>query len=365
MTSLFEPFDLSGLILKNRIVMAPMTRARRPNLIPDATTAEYYRQRAGAGLIVSEGTPVSQEARGYIGVPGIWSAEQVNGWRSVTRAVHDAGSAIYAQLWHVGRVSHTLLQPDGRAPVSSTNVPVRDAKTRAYVYLENGEKGFVEPSIPRPLETGEISRVIEDFVKAAQNAVAAGFDGVEIHAANGYLFEQFLNPVLNDRSDIYGGSTENRARLALETVDAIAAAIGSRRVGIRLAPFNRQFDMPAYDATDTYLHLGRELAERDMSYVHLNDNHALGESIITKAFLAEFRSAFVGTVVLAGAMTKERANELVGEGLIDLPAFGRPFIANPDLVARLEKDIPLAIPDQATFYGGGEEGYTDYPPFDA
>ena len=340
--------------------MAPMTRARRPDCIADAETARYYQQRASAGLIISEGTPVSEEGQGYIRVPGLWSAEQAAGWRLVTDAVHAKGGAIFAQLWHVGRVSHTLLQPGGQAPVSSTTTPVRDPKSKAFVTLPDGTDGFVEPSVPRALETGEVGRIVQDFAASARHADAAGFDGIEIHAANGYLFEQFLNPVLNDRTDRYGGAVENRARLVLETVDALVDVLGPGRVGIRLAPFNRQFDMPPYDAAETYLYLARELAKRPLAYVHLNDNWALGASVITEDFLAAFRAAYPGTLILAGAMTKERAVALVGKGLIDLPAFGQPFIANPDLVARLEHGYPLATPDRATYYGGGAEGYTDY-----
>ena len=366
MTELFEPYDLAGRQLRNRIVMAPMTRSRRPDLVADAETARYYRQRAGAGLIVSEGTPVSPEGQGYIGVPGIWSDAQVAGWRLVTEAVHAAGGTIFAQLWHIGRMSHVSLQPDGGAPVSSSDKPARDPKSLAYIHLPDGTPGFAEPSVPRPLGTAEVGRVVEDFARAGANAVAAGFDGIEIHAANGYLFEQFLNPLINDRTDRYGGTPANRARLILETVDALIARIGAERVGIRLAPFNRQFDMPAYDGTaEVYLELGRELARRGIAYVHLNDNHALGVSVIGEDFLARFRQAFPGTLILAGAMTGERAARLVQAGLIDLPAFGQPFIANPDLVDRLRHGQPLTTPDRATYYGGDARGYTDYPAYRA
>jgi 2,4-dienoyl-CoA reductase-like NADH-dependent reductase (Old Yellow Enzyme family) len=366
MTELFQPYRFAGHSLNNRFVMAPMTRARRPDYVADAETALYYRQRATAGLIVSEGTPVSPEGQGYINVPGIWSAEQVKGWRLVTDAVHDEGGTIFAQLWHVGRMSHVSLQPGGAAPVSSTSQPARDPKSMAFVFLEDGTTGFAEPSVPRPLTTEEMARIAADFANAGRNAHAAGFDGVELHGANGYLFEQFLNPVLNDRTDRYGGSLENRARLLLETVDALIAAIGAHRVGIRLAPFNRQFDMPVYDdGGETYLFLAHELSQRQVAYVHLNDNWAAGHSVIGEAFLRRFRQAFDGTLILAGAMTFERAQRLVDEGLIDLPAFGQPFIANPDLVERLRQGAPLAQPDRATYYGGGSAGYTGYPALDA
>lgn len=366
MVDLFQPYEFAGHRLRNRIVMAPMTRARRPDYVADAETARYYRQRASAGLIISEGTPVSPEGQGYINVPGIWSAEQVAGWCLVTDAVHQEGGTMFAQLWHVGRMSHVSLQPNGGQPVSSTNKPARDPKSMAFVFLDDGSTGFVEPSVPRALETGEVARVVADFVRGARNAREAGFDGIELHAANGYLFEQFLNPVLNSRTDRYGGSVENRMRIVLETVDAMVEAIGAERVGIRLAPFNQQFDMPVYDDDgETYLFLARELAKRKVAYIHLNDNWAAGRSVIEDAFLRRFRDAFDGTLILAGAMTLERAQRLVDQNLIDLPAFGQPFIANPDLVERLRAGAPLATPDRATWYGGGSAGYTDYPTYQA
>lgn len=362
MIDLFKPYSFAGHHLKNRFVMAPMTRARRPDYIADAETALYYRQRATAGLIVTEGTPVSPEGQGYINVPGIWSEAQVAGWKLVTDAVHEEGGTIFAQLWHVGRMSHVSLQPNGNAPVSSTATPARDPKSQAFIYLADGSTGFAEPSVPRPLGTEEVARVVADVAKAGRNAQAAGFDGVELHSANGYLFEQFLNPILNTRDDRYGGALENRARIVLETIDALIAEIGASRVGIRLAPFNRQFDMPAYDDNgETYLYLARELSARGIAYVHLNDNWAAGHSVIGEDFLRRFRNAFDGTLILAGAMTLERAQKLADANLIDLPAFGQPFIANPDLVARLREGAPLATPDRATYYGGGAKGYVDYP----
>ncbi|WAJ31001.1 alkene reductase [Antarcticirhabdus aurantiaca] len=362
MKKLLQNHDLAGRRLNNRIVMAPMTRARRPDLVPDRETATYYRQRASAGLIVSEGTPVSPEAQGYIDVPGIWSDEQVAGWRLVTDAVHDAGGTMFAQLWHVGRMSHTSLQPDGGAPVSSSERPARDAKSMVFTRDQDGQVGFVEATVPRALETGEIGRVVADFARGGRNAAAAGFDGVELHAANGYLFEQFLNPVLNDRTDRYGGSIENRARFMLETVDALIGELGAHRVGIRLAPYNQQFDMQDYpEAEETYLFLADEMARRGVAYVHLNDNWAAGRSVVDETFLVKFRARFAGTVILAGSMDFERAERLVEAGAIDLPAFGQPFIANPDLVERYRDGHQLARPDRATYYGGGSEGYTDYP----
>ncbi|WP_117311974.1 alkene reductase [Stenotrophomonas sp. G4] len=361
--ALFRPFDLAGLPLHNRIAMAPMTRARNPGAVANALTAQYYRQRASAGLIISEGTPVSPQGQGYIDVPGIWSAEQVAGWTLVTDAVHAAQGAIFAQLWHVGRMSHASLQPDGGQPVSAGTRPVAsDPKNTSFVYLDDGSRGHADPTPPRALSTEEVPGIVADFVQGADNAIAAGFDGIELHAANGYLFEQFLNPVTNDRQDVYGGSLRNRARLILDTVDAMAARIGAHRIGVRLAPNSQVFDMPAYAENEaSYLYLAEELGKRGLAYVHLNDNYLHGAPAIGEAFLKAFKQAYGGTVILAGGMTRERALRLVEEGIIDLAAFGQPFIANPDLVERLQRDVPLAIPDRSTYYGGGSEGYLDYP----
>ncbi|WP_025733645.1 alkene reductase [Carnimonas nigrificans] len=361
MASLFAPYQMGNITLGNRFVMAPMTRARRPDYVANEETALYYRQRATAGLIVSEGTTISPEAQGNIDVPGIWTEEQIAGWRKVTEAVHQEGGKIFAQLWHVGRVSHTSLQPDGKAPVSASDIPAT-GKGKPYVHREDGRAGFADASTPRPLATDEVARVVKDYAHAAHNAIKAGFDGVELHSANGYLLEQFLNPKINTRTDQYGGSLENRARFTLEVVDALIEAIGKARVGIRLSPFNQQFDMPPYaENADTYLYLAQELTKREVVYVHLNDNWAAGHSVISDDFVGKFRALYPGTLMLAGAQTLERAQRQVDEGLIDLPAFGQPFIANPDLVERFRQGAELNTPDRDTYYGGGTRGYTDYP----
>ena len=361
--ALFRPFDLAGTALRNRIAMAPMTRARNPGTVANDLTAQYYRQRASAGLIISEGTPVSPQGQGYIDVPGVWSAEQVAGWKIVTDAVHAEQGTIFAQLWHVGRMSHQSLQPDGGQPVSaSARAVAHDPRSFAFVYLDDGSRGPAHPTPPRALRTDEVPGIVGDFVRGAENAIAAGFDGIELHAANGYLFEQFLNPHTNDRQDAYGGSLANRARLILETVDAMTARIGAHRVGVRLAPNSQVFDMPAYPENEaSYLYLAKELGMRGLAYVHLNDNLRHGESVLGDGFLQQFRQAYGGTLILAGGMTRERALELVEAGTIDLAAFGQPFIANPDLVERLQRGIALATPDRTTYYGGGKEGYLDYP----
>lgn len=360
MSKLFQEFDLRGLKLRNRIVMAPMTRSRAPSTVPDALTAEYYGQRAGAGLIICEGAQVSEQARGYLFTPGLHTAAQVQGWKGVTDAVHRRGGAIFAQLWHVGRVAHCSVQPFDRAPVAP--VAVAAAGVNAYGYREDGTPGQMPASTPRALETDEIPRITADFAAAARNAIAAGFDGVEIHGANGYLLEQFINGGLNTRDDRYGGpSIENRLRLLLETVDAVSEAIGSHRTGVRLSPFNRGFDMPAFDGeADTWLAAVRALATREPAYLHLSNR----DSMLANAgrdFVRQFRQAWAGALIVAGRYGKEQAERDLDSGLADLVAFGRPFISNPDLVDRLRNDWPLAEADPATFYGGGAAGYTDYP----
>jgi 2,4-dienoyl-CoA reductase-like NADH-dependent reductase (Old Yellow Enzyme family) len=367
---LLEPYDLAGLALPNRVVMAPLTRSRTPDDIADAMTATYYGQRASAGLIISEGTPISREGQGYLFNPGIFSPEQIAGWRKTTTEVHAAGGRIFAQLWHVGRVSHVSIQPDGRPPISSTDRIAKGA--RAFGYTEAGEPGFVQTSRPRALATDEVGRLVDDFARAAANAIDAGFDGVELHGAGGYVFEQFLNPGVNDRTDRYAADTmSNRLRFTLEVVDAVSATIGGSRVGIRFTPFGQLFDMPGYAETGpTYRQLGRELHDRRIAYMHFMDQSGfrledmiLAENQDFRSLLDDFRSAYAGTIILAGGLTKLRAEELIRTGVIDLAAFGQPFIANPDLVDRFRYDWPLAEADRSTYYGGGAAGYIDYPSY--
>lgn len=362
MINLFGSYDLAGRTLRNRIVMAPMTRARAGNGVADTQTALYYRQRASAGLIVTEGTPISQEGQGFAFVPGIWSDAQVNGWRLVTDGVHAAGGTIFAQIWHVGRMSHTSLQPDGRAPVSATGTPARDANSMAFAIDADGKPGFVQASVPRALETDEVQRVVNDFANAAINAIKAGFDGVELHGANGYLIEQFLNPKVNDRTDRYGASTvQDRTRFLLEVVDAAIERVGSNHVAIRLSPYGQLFQMGLYpQIEETYLHVAAELSKRNLAYVHVMDQASRGQSPMPAGFLPKFRAAYSGTLILAGGLDLAKAEKLVDDGVIDLPAFGEPFIANPDLVARMRNGWPVAPADRDTYYGGGAHGYTDY-----
>lgn len=364
MTDLFEPFTMGAHPLANRIAMAPMTRSRNPDGVPDDQTASYYAQRASAGLIVTEGTPISPSAEGFLYIPGLYTPEQVEGWRAVTDAVHAKGAVIFSQLWHVGRVSHVSNQPGGIQPVSSTSQIARNSQ--AWGLTADGTPGAVDVSAPRALTTGEVYGVIADFADAAARAVEAGFDGVELHGANGYLIEQFLNPTVNDRDDAFRGDTlEGRTRFVLATIDAVIARIGAERTAIRLSPYGGLFDMGQYaEVEETYLFLADQLAKRGIAYVHLMDQKSRGSSALPPEFLARFRAHYDGTLILAGGMTRARAEALLAHGQIDMAAFGEPFIANPDLVDRLRNGWPLSEPDRALHYGGAAHGYTDYPTYE-
>ncbi|MDF2489874.1 MAG: NADH:flavin oxidoreductase [Pseudomonas sp.] len=374
MTDLFAPYDLAGLTLNNRFVMAPMTRSRAPQDIATEQIALHYTQRGTAGLIVSEGTPISREGQGYLFNPGIYTPEQIKGWKLVTDSVRSVGGRMFAQLWHVGRVSHTSIQLGGQAPVSSTSKSAKGAT--AFGYNEDGEPGFVATSVPRALSTDEVGRVVEDFAQAAENAIAAGFDGVEIHGANGYLIEQFLNPLVNDRTDRYSAQNlEDRLRFVFEVVDAVCARIGANRVGIRVSPYGQLFDMPIYPEIDeTYSALCAGMGQRGIAYVHVMDQThfffasagAVKQEQALRELLQHCKAQLKSTaLILAGDMTLERAQDLVDAGLIDLSGFGQPFIANPDLVSRLKHGWPLTTPDRDTYYGGDGKGYVDYSPYEA
>lgn len=374
-SSLFKSFNLSGIPLRNRVVMAPLTRARAPRDAADERTALYYAQRATAGLIVSEGTPISREGQGYLFNPGIYTAEQIAGWRLVTDSVHAVGGRMFAQLWHVGRVSHPSIQHDGQLPVSASSK--RAVGAQAFGHDEAGQPALVEPPAPRQLATDEIPRIVEEFAQAAANAIEAGFDGVEIHGANGYLFEQFMNPLVNDRTDAYSAATlQNRLRFTLAVIDAVVARIGAQRTGIRISPYGQLFDMPLHAQIDeTYTALAREIGARQLAYVHVMNQsgfkvgqktvEAGGESGFN-ALLRQIKRQLPDTaLILAGGLDRAGAESLIAEGVIDLAAFGASFISNPDLVARLQNDWPLTPPDRATFYGGGAAGYIDYGPYKA
>lgn len=361
MISLFQPYALGGMTLKNRVVMAPMTRARAVNDIPDEMVALYYRQRASAGLIISEGSPVSRQGQGYTNNPGIFSLDQISGWAKTTSAVHERGGCIFAQLWHVGRVSHTSIQIAGRSPVGPSDIP----GGTAFGHRADGTLGALPASTPCPMSIKDIENVIANFEQAATNARMAGFDGVEIHGANGYLFEQFLNPHINTRKDAYGGSRENRCRLLLEVVDRVVEKVSASRTGVRLSPFSTVFDMPFYeDNGETYLHLARELNKRNLAFVHINDEGTPEGVPLTKDYLPTFRDTYQGNLILAGNLTLARAELLIDQGLIDLPAFGRPFIANPDLIERMKAGWTLADFNPDRLYGGDARGYVDYPNYE-
>jgi N-ethylmaleimide reductase len=362
--SLFEPFRSKHLALKNRVVMAPMTRARNPNGIPNEMNALYYQQRTNAGLIITEGTAISPTASGVLHIPGLFTPEQVAGWRLVTAAVHEAGTKIFTQLWHVGRVSHTSNQPGGIAPVSASNIPA--ANSFAWGYDENGKENFVPCSTPRALTNTEVKAVIQDFAQAAANAVLAGFDGVELHGANGYLIEQFLHPLINNRSDEYGGSIENRSRFLLEAIDAGIDRIGADKVAIRLTPYGGLHEMPHYEELEaTYSYLAKELGKRNIAYIHIMDQKSRGSYALPEGYLARFRKQYNGLLILTGGMDKEKSIQYITDDLIDLAGFGEAFIANPDLTSRLKNNWPLNEPDRSLHYGGATHGYTDYPVYEA
>jgi 2,4-dienoyl-CoA reductase-like NADH-dependent reductase (Old Yellow Enzyme family) len=359
MNKLFSPYDPTGLDLPNRIVMAPMTRARAANGVADVLTERYYSQRASAGLIVSEGIAVSRQGTGYLFTPGLYTDDQGAAWRRVTDAVHAEGGKIFAQLWHVGRNSHFSLQDAGSVPASSVARRARDAKT--YAWIAPGVPGQVTTSEPRAFGSAELTEIVSDFVAAGRRAMQAGFDGVEIHGANGDLFEQFINGELNTRDDGYGGSIENRLRLLLDTIDALGVVIGARFVGVRISPFGRLNDMQPYDdESATWLALAAELGRRDLAFVHLGDQRILGSG--ETDFFAKFRQAYPGTLIIAGGFNQDSAEAALQAGTADLIAFGQPFVANPDLVERMANGWPLALAERNTLYGlHGARGYTDYP----
>ncbi|MDD4885751.1 MAG: alkene reductase [Thiomonas sp.] len=359
-TALFEPVQLGTLDLPNRIIMAPLTRSRasQPGDIPNAMNATYYAQRATAGLIVSEATQISRQGQGYAFTPGIYSDAQVQGWQQVTGAVHAAGGRIAMQLWHVGRISHHLLQENGQAPVAPS--AIRSDTGESFVVLPEGP-ARVPCDMPRALDTAEIPGIIADYAHAAKNALAAGFDMLELHSANGYLLQQFLSTNSNQRTDQYGGSLENRARIVLEAMDAIIAVAGAQRVGVRLSPHFTRHDIQDAQTEAIHLYLAAEFSKRGVAYIHIAEPDWAGGPALTDAFRKQLRAAYAGRLIVCGNYTAESAAARIASGLADAVAFGRPFIANPDLVARFKQGAALNKPNPATFYGGGEAGYTDYP----
>jgi len=363
-TTLFDPVHAGDLTLTNRIVMAPLTRNRAPDAIPTALMAQYYTQRASAGLIITEATAISQQGQGYADVPGLYGSAQIDGWKQVTKSVHGAGGKIVVQLWHVGRVSHTSLQPEGAKPVAPSAIT---AKTKT-VLMVGGVPTFVDTSEPRALQAYELPDIVHTYQAAARNAVeTAGFDGVEIHAANGYLLDQFLKSGSNQRRDDFGGSIENRARLLLEVVRAITSAIGGGRTGIRLSPVTKANDAFDPDPQPLFDYVVRELASFNLAYLHLIEGNTGGARELPERpfdyvglHRAYRASGGKGAWMVNNGLDRTTAEQALRGGA-DLVAFGRPFIANPDLVARLRKGSALNEGDRSTYYGGGAHGYTDYP----
>ncbi len=355
MTTLFDPVRFGDIQLSNRVVMAPLTRNRAPQQTPTALHAEYYRQRAGAGLIITEAAQIRPDGQGYFDTPGIHSPEQIAAWKQVTDAVHAEGGKIVIQLWHVGRISVNRLQPGGAAPVSSTN---RAAKTRTYA--AHGE--LVPTAEPRALRLDEIPQLIADYAQAAKNAIAAGFDGVEVHAANGYLLEQFLRDSTNDRSDAYGGAIENRARLLIEVMTAVAGAIGAGRTSLRLSPVTPANDI-GQDSNPQALfnYVAEQLAPLKLAFLEVVEGATGGPRDNAPFDYQELRRRFNGPYIANNGYDRAMALDAVASGQADAVAIGRPFISNPDLVERIRADLPWAAPQKETFYGGGAEGFTDYP----
>lgn len=368
MAKLFQPTRIGDIALKNHIVMAPLTRNRSPGAIPNDLNVEYYRQRATAGLIITEATAITHQGQGYANVPGLYSKEALDGWKRVTDAVHAEGGKIIVQMWHVGRISHTELQPNGGKPVSSTN---RIAKAKTYLVNADGTGAFTDTSEPRALEASEIPGIIEDYRKAARAAIDAGFDGVEIHCANGYLLDQFMRDGVNDRTDEYGGSIENRTRFTFQVVEAVTKEIGARRTAIRISPVTPSGDSYDSNPQALFTHVVEGLAKYDLAYIHVVEGQTGGErdyrqgdnpSFDYKALRTAYEKAGGKAAwMVNNGYNRDMAIETVENGAADLVAFGKPFISNPDLVERLERNLPLNTPDQSTFYGGSAKGYVDYP----
>ena len=355
-SSLFSPYHLGKITLKNAVVMAPMTRNRaNSEHVPLPVIAEYYTQRSGAGLIITEGTSPSANGVGYPRIPGIYNDAQIAAWKPVTASVHVHGGHIFLQLMHTGRVGNQLNLPEGAVVLGPSAIPMA-----GEIYTDAA--GMQPYTAPKEMTPAHIQEAKREYVQASISAIEAGFDGVELHGANGYLLEQFIAPMSNQRTDEYGGSVENRCRFVLEVAKATVEAIGAECVGIRLSP-NGAFNdiLPYPEVKETYTYLATELNKLGLVYVHLVDHSSMGTPPVGEDVVTAIRTAFKGTFILSGGYTKARAEHDLTDGKADLIAFGRPFISNPDLVARLESDATLNDPDYTTFYTPGEKGYTDYP----
>ncbi|WP_415769472.1 alkene reductase [Pseudomonas sp. LB3P38] len=363
---LFQPIALGPYTLPHRVAMAPLTRSRagQPGDIPTAMNAEYYRQRASAALIITEATQISRQGQGYAWTPGIYSDEQVQAWREVSTQVHEAGGLIFMQLWHVGRVSHPSFQPDNALPVAPSALPVPG---KTFIVDADGNGVWGDVPVPRALQTSEIADIISDYRWAARNALNAGMDGVEIHAGNGYLLDQFINSNSNQREDAYGGSLENRARLLLEVVAAVVDEVGAERVGVRLTPMGRFMGMGDESPQATFGHIVRSLNQWTLAYLHLVEPAVVG-TVKDENFdprwdeiIGQLRAAWDGVLMIAGGYDPETAEQALIDGRADIIAFGRPFLANPDLPRRIRDGLSLNTPDPSTFFGGDQRGYVDYP----
>jgi N-ethylmaleimide reductase len=353
-SKLLEPFKLGPITLPNRFAMAPLTRNRAlAGFVPNPLAVEYYGQRASAGLLITEATQVSQQGQGYQDTPGIYSKEQIAGWRKVTDQVHAKGGHIFLQLWHVGRISHTSLQPNGGAPVAPSAIL---AKTKTFV-----NNTFADVSEPRALELSEIPGIIDSFKKGAANAIAAGFDGVEVHGANGYLLDQFAKDGANKRTDGYGGSIENRAKLMLEVTKAVTSEVGTERTGIRISPLNLTNDISDSNPQPLFDYIVDQLNALKLVYIHVIEGATGGARDVAPFDYHSLRNRFKGAFIANNGYDFELANKALSANEADLIAFGKLFISNPDLVERFKRGAPLNTPDRDTFYGGGAKGYTDYP----
>lgn len=367
----FQNLSLGPYVLQNRIVLPPLTRSRstQPGNIPNELMATYYQQRAGAGFMVTEGTQIEPRGQGYAWTPGIYSPEQIAGWRKVTEAVHAKGGIIFAQLWHVGRVSHTSLQPNHAAPVAPSAI-VADSNVKVFIETGPNAGTLADPSMPRALSNAEVKELVQLYAQAARNALAAGFDGVEIHCANGYLVNQFISAHSNHREDEYGGSLNNRLRFLREVVEAVAEVVGADRLGVRFAPlFESTEEDRVYmglvedDPHVTYIKAIKILEEVGIAYLSIAEADWDNAPELPHDFRKDVRDTFSGRIIYAGRYTAERGTRILEAGLADLIAFGRPFIANPDLPDRIANGWPLNAVDASTMYGGTEKGYIDYPAY--
>ena len=352
---LFESFKLGSLTLQNHVVMAPMTRSRATDNVPNDLMVEYYRQRSGAGLIITEGTAPAPNGLGYPRIPGAFSSEQTAGWKKITEAVHPGGAKIFLQLMHTGRVGHPHNLPEGSEVIGTTTAAVD-----GEMYTD--QEGPQAYPAARLMTQDDIREAIQSYVDSAKNAIEAGFDGVELHGANGYLIEQFLNANVNELDNEYNGSAPARAKFALEVVQAVGEAIGFERTGIRLSPYGVFNNTGPFEGIDEeYEYLAKELGKLGIAYIHLVDHSAMGAPEVPRSIKEKIRDAFGGTMIISGGYDQERAEQDLADGLGHLVAFGRPFIANPDLVLRMKERAEIAEPNQDTFYTPGKEGYTDYP----